>query len=234
MRLCGVGGMVCRSWLEWDEMTIYVLVKIFTEKTHAEAFRQGQIYMRTVRQFQEYRDQAGELRGDLMEGLISWRQQKDKKPIHKISDEQLARNGFCMFAVHSASYTSITDENIEEFKNAINLTKECHGLGDYCVAVTNVKEFMHRFQSGLPNPWAAGLVEYFDEELFDGVFQPHKLGFYKRNMFSVQKEYRVLVDFDLCDPKERTIEIGNLQDITTEVMSPLSFAECLKIQAPNS
>lgn len=53
---------------------IYAFVKIFTEESHAEAFRRGELYMKTVRMFKEHKDESGELRGDPMEGIVAWYQ----------------------------------------------------------------------------------------------------------------------------------------------------------------
>ena len=51
--------------------TIFAFVKLFENNDHAQAFVSGKLFMNTIRSFKEYKDEAGELRGDEYEGIVA-------------------------------------------------------------------------------------------------------------------------------------------------------------------
>lgn len=227
--------------------TIYSLVKIFTDKSHAEKFRNGQLHMKTLRMFKEYKDESGILRGDPMEGIVAWYQPDKvdikingyKIPAHDFagpivlhSSELLDKNAFCMYAVNSRGHDRITPETIEDFKRALQIHENCFGLGSYCVAVLDFREFNNRCRSAIESLgiWGkAALVDYFDEKTFHGDLPTEMLGFQKRSIFAQQREYRLLLDLKR-EPGIFELNLGDLSDITSPVITPNDFNRGLEIK----
>ncbi|ART81472.1 hypothetical protein CBP31_01505 [Oceanisphaera profunda] len=229
---------------------IYAFVKIFTEEFHAEAFRKGDLYMQTIRMFKEHKDESGELRGDQMEGVVAWYQPDKIKlevsgheipsseiasPIAIHSNELLENNAFCIYSLNSQGHETVSAETIKDFKRTLEIHEACYGLGAYCVAVLNAQEFINRCQEkvrSLNVDGKLGLVDYFDEMTFNGELPKEKHGFQKRSFFSHQREYRVLANLHR-DPDIYTMNIGDLRDITTQVITPDEFNRQLEIRLPN-
>lgn len=229
---------------------IYAFVKIFTEESHAEAFRKGDLFMKTIRMFKEHKDESGELRGDPMEGVVAWYQPDKIKleingqevagseiaaPIAIHSNELLEQNAFCIYSLNSRGHETVSAETIKDFKRTLEIHEACYGLGAYCVAVLNVQEFINRCQEKVKSlniDGTLGLVDYFDELTFNGTLPKEMHGFQKRSFFSHQREYRVLVDLRR-EPDIYTMNIGDLSDITTEVITPDEFNRQLEITLPD-
>ncbi len=229
---------------------IYALVKIFTEKSHAEAFRKGDLYMKTIRMFKEHKDESGELRGDPMEGIVAWYQPDKIKlevgghevpsneiaaPIAIHSNELLENNAFCIYSLNSRGHETVSAETIKDFKRTLEIHEACYGLGAYCVAVLNAQEFIDRCQAAVTSLNVAGklgLVDYFDELTFSGLLPKDMHGFQKRSFFSHQREYRILIDLNR-EPNIYTMPVGDLSDITTQVITPDEFNRQLEIKLPD-
>lgn len=229
---------------------IYAFVKIFTEESHAEAFRKGDLYMQTIRMFKEHKDESGELRGDPMEGVVAWYQPYKVKlevcghvipsnaiaaPIAIHSNKLLEKNAFCIYSLNSRGHQTVSAETINDFKRTLEIHKSCYGLGAYCVAVLNAQEFINRCQERvrlLNVDGKLGLVDYFDELTFNGELPEDSHGFQKRSIFSHQREYRILLDLRR-DPDTYTMNVGDLSDITTRVITPDEFNRLLEIKLPD-
>lgn len=229
---------------------IYAFVKIFTEESHAEAFRRGELYMKTIRMFKEHKDESGELRGDPMEGVVAWYQPNKIKleiggreipsneiavPIAIYSNELLENNAFCIYSLNSRGYDTISAETIRDFKRTLEIHEACYGLGAYCVAVLNAQEFINRCQAAVKSlnvTGKLGLVDYFDELTFSGALPQERHGFQKRSFFSHQREYRILIDLNR-EPDIYTMPVGDLGDITTQVITPDEFNRQLEIRLPD-
>jgi len=56
--------------------TVFAFVKLFDNKDFAQASVSGKLFMNTIRSFKEYKDEAGELRGDEYEGIVALYQPK--------------------------------------------------------------------------------------------------------------------------------------------------------------
>lgn len=229
---------------------IYAFVKIFTEESHAEAFRRGELYMKTIRMFKEHKDESGELRGDPMEGVVAWYQPDKIKleiggqeipsneiaaPIAIHSNELLENNAFCIYSLNSRGHDTVSAETIRDFKRTLEIHEACYGLGAYCVAVLNAQTFIDRCQAAVKSLNVAGklgLVDYFDELTFSGELPKERYGFQKRSFFSHQREYRILIDLNR-EPDTYTMPVGDLSDITTQVITPDEFNRQLEIRLPD-
>lgn len=231
---------------------IYAFVKIFEEKKYADDFINGKLFMNTIRTFKEYKDKAGELRGDEYEGIVSILQPNKLKEINFgdtiISARELAtpvilqmdcvlnKNAFCLYSLNSSGYDFITEETFNDFKRTLSLHESCFGLGKYCVVVLNAQEFINRCHNTiLKNNLIGkmGLVEYFDDREFHGHFPESHYGFHKRKMFSHQREYRVLIDSDNNNPRPYVLDIGNLSNIAV-LTTPEEFNRQLEIKLPKN
>lgn len=230
--------------------TIYAFVKIFEQEQYANDFASGKLFMNTLRYFKEYRDTAGELRGDPYEGLAAWYQPKKitlqigdhevkasdiAHPIAIHDQELLDKNAFCIYSLNSGDHKSISKETIDEFKRSIELHESCFGLGNFCVVILNAQEFIDRILSSIKInniSGKLGLVEYFKEHEYHGDFPAEKYGFHKRSFFSHQREYRLLVDTHCSLSGPHTLNIGDLSDIAL-ITTPEDFKKQLQISLPD-
>lgn len=229
--------------------TYYSFIKIFENLNHAERFIEGQLHMKKVRYFQEYKDKNGELRGDKYEGVKSILHPKNMKDVYiddkKIVDSKsldplitydnntLNKNAYCMYSLSSKGFTSISSENINEFKKALEIHEKCFGLGSHCVVIKNITEFIKRIKKSLTKVnlgYKIRPVEYFNERDINGYLPSKDLGFQKRNMFSIQNEYRILLD--RAEEGPYNLEIGNISDIAV-IMKPQDVNKGLKVILPN-
>ncbi|ELA6641073.1 hypothetical protein ACIL2W_004580 [Vibrio parahaemolyticus] len=230
---------------------VYTFLKIFNEKEHAEQFLKGELYMQTLRDFKDWKDENGELRGDPLEGITAYFQPDsvdiilgDKKvnpkelssPIAIHNNSLLGRNAFCLYSLNSDGFKKITNENIFQFKNILSIHKECYGLGGYCVCVLKPHEFINKIAQKLDTTnfnYISGLVKYFDERSFSGELDSKYHGLQKRSSYSHQREFRLLVDRKLSTPSRFTLSIGDISDYCTGILTPEEFNDILKIQLPH-
>jgi hypothetical protein len=230
---------------------IYALVKIFKEKQHAQSFINGELYMQTLRDYKDWIDDNGELRGDPCEGIVGYFQSDDiQLEIGNIkldsdsfdgavlvhSNDLLSRNAFCTYALNSRGFDKISVDTLKEFKNILEVHSKCYGLGSYCVAITNVSEFISRTKSAIKSinvDGAISLVDYFDDQIFSGELDSDMHGFQKRKTFEHQREHRILIDLNYKIPEKYTLNVGDLSDITTEILTPQELNEILEVRLPD-
>lgn len=132
---------------------------------------------------------------------------------------------FCMFAFHSGDFESLSSENVKAFmENQLGSIDDCiKDFGRYSVAVTNTQEFLRRVRAAMKRMYEercisegrADFVKYYDPDTFNmEISKEMEIPFYKRNDFLHQKEYRIAINTDTVGCDHRTIDIGNIQDIT--------------------
>lgn len=231
--------------------TIYAFVKLFGNKDHAQAFVNGQLCMNTIRSFKEYKDEAGELRGDEYEGIAALYQPEKLGEIsfggHAIPASDLAapivihdnqllnHNVFCIYSLNSQGHDTVSAETLSDFKRTLELHDSCFGLGKYCVVILNASEFIERCQSAIKKlnvNGSLGLVDYFDEHEFHGDMPSDRLGYQKRSMFSHQREYRVKVDLGRSESGRYFLDVGDLSDIAI-ITTPKEFNGALELKLPD-
>ncbi|AWY01403.1 hypothetical protein A8139_16645 [Marinomonas primoryensis] len=139
---------------------IFAFVKLFDNQDHAKAFANGNLFMNTIRSFKEYKDESGELRGDKYEGIVALYQPSQLSniqlgditipasdlatPIVMHGNHLLDHNIFCIYSLNSRGHDSVSSETIFDFKRTLDLHDSCFGLGEYCVVIHNVTEFISR------------------------------------------------------------------------------------------
>lgn len=228
--------------------TIFAFVKLFENKDYAQAFVSGKLFMNTIRSFKEYKDEAGELRGDEYEGIVALYQPEHLGEIkfgeHTIPASDLAapivmhgnhlldHNVFCIYSLNSRGHDTVSAETLSDFKRTLELHDSCFGLGKYCVAILNASQFIERCQSAIKKLNVNGnldLVDYFNEHEFHGNMVSDKLGFQKRGMFSHQREYRVKIDLNRSESGPYILDVGDLSDIAV-ITTPKEFNEELELK----
>lgn len=231
--------------------TIYAFVKLFENKDFALAFVSGKLFMNTIRSFKEYKDEAGELRGDEYEGVVALYQPEKLGEIkfgeHTIPASDLAapiviqgshlldHNVFCIYSLNSRGHDTVSAETLSDFKRTIELHESCFGLGKHCVVILNASQFIERCQSAIKNlnvKGNLGLVDYFNEYEFHGNMPSDKLGYQKRSKFSHQREYRIKIDLNRSESGPYVLDVGDLSDIAV-MTTPKDFNDQLGLKLPD-
>jgi len=195
------------------------------QKEHLEKLRAGLLYMNSLAYFTALESDAA--RSDPYEGTDTIMQPCDIgefvfdprmpgiQPLRfngppdgllelRISlNRTSACNIFCMFAVTQPFVASIFPRTRE-------------WPGDHFVLITNTQEFVNRVAVAARRQRLrveGRAVEYYDETKYSG-----QVGrFRKRSVYSYQCEYRIVVEPGVDGPF--LFEIGDLRDITSEVIS---------------
>lgn len=231
--------------------TIFAFVKLFENRSHAEDFVNGKLFMNTIRSFKEYKDESGELRGDEYEGIIALYQPDKIGEIkfggHTISASDLAapivvhgnhlldHNVFCIYSLNSRGHDTVSAETLLEFKRTLELHESCFGLGKFCVVILNASKFIERCKSAVEKlnfNGNLGLVDYFNEHDFHGNMPENQLGYQKRSLFSHQREYRIKIDTMRSIPGTYFLEVGDLSDIAV-ITTPNEFNKQLELKLPD-
>jgi hypothetical protein len=230
--------------------TIYAYVKIYEKIEHAQDFMKGKLFMNTIRAFKDHWDETGELRGDSCEGIIGWYQPESiqvtisghtipssdiASPISVLSNEVLRQNAFCIYSLNSRGHEVVTPETLSDLKATLQIHESCFGLGSHCVVVKNAIEYRNRVEKAVRSLGYAGslcLVDYFDEKTFSGALPKERWGYQKRSFFKHQREFRVLIDTALENPKPMFLEVGDLSDICF-ITTPNEFNSGIQLKLPD-
>ena len=229
---------------------IYALVKLFDKLEHAESFMKGNLRMSTLRKYKNYRDLNGELRGDPYEGVVSILQPSKigmvkignteilgtnlASPIVVHCENLLDKYAFCIYSLNSSGFDVISRETLFEFKKILEMHHSCFGLGRYCVVITNANSFISKCRDAIQSlniEGGLGLVDYYDDSTVHGDFNVDRYGFQKRNIFSHQREYRVLIENDNRSEEYYYLNIGNISNIS-QLSTTEEFNEKLCINLP--
>jgi hypothetical protein len=214
------------------------LIKFFNEDSHAIQFIAGDLFMRRLSYFKRLEDAEG--RGDPNEALFAWLQPRGLKMNFEIpgfgkseiTESDLAAPvslGFhdhnflyvyCMYCVYSQWFDGI---QLSDMEKEIEIDRRCLKFGPYAVIVP-VRPFVDRLKKAKENQalrLASGLVEYYDEAIFNGEFSKDDAPFRKQKIFSYQREYRICLETLTRDDVPRTVNIGSLSDIAHRIPSEL-------------
>ena len=150
---------------------IFFFVKVFSEKEHADAFINGDLFARRLYCFKKMEDRDG--RGDEYEGAIfhqreglrihltATNQETGKSDTIEFGGEELASplilqprwydhlNVFCMYAGHSGKFESVNPDNIDEFKAQLVMPEKCREFGNFAVVVKDPREFLERVKTAV-------------------------------------------------------------------------------------
>ena len=219
---------------------IFFLVKFFDNEVYARDFLKGRIYANALATFKalEGIDDSG--RADRHEGTIAWLQPGHGRLVINgmdITDDlagpmEFQKNWlnhlhiFCLHAGHSGvlDMATVSNRNIEELRQQLIIPDECRALGEHCVVVDNVPEFVRRMESaaqGSGYRTSRGLIRYYDPESFHGNFRDVESIFHKQDRHSYQREYRFVIDTGLAGDAPLVLDIGDISDITRR----LDFAD---------
>lgn len=185
--------------------------------------------MNTLESWKNWKDKAGELRGDPYEGLTQHRQSDGKL---KFSRSLLKSNGYCMYALHSGDFAEISEENIQEFNRYLRVQAAAKGLGEHILFTHNTTEFLSRVDAALKSysrmrTYQRGMVTYFDPKTFDGKIEAP--GFSKTDAYQHQREYRFIARTARGTPL--ALNIGPIDDIS-HITNFENFNELLQISLP--
>lgn len=213
-----------------NSRTIFTLVKFFREQTHLDDFLNGSLYMNTLVFFQN-EEQDNESVYDKYESTsVHWQPDQIEMKFNEIviTPNDLAGpvimqtkafenyKIFCMYAINSGNFQELNDENYEQFIDTLRIDKENKNFGDFCVIVTDVKEFLNRVKNSVKKKnlsMNAKLVNYYDANSFNGSFNGIEAIFHKRSSYAHQNEYRIVVNNDISDNQAYRLEIGDIRDI---------------------
>ena len=210
-----------------------VLMKL-GRKEHMEQFRTGLLYMNALSYFHSL--EADVARGDRYEGIdsilqpqhlgeayidtgiptigrIEIRREDLAGPITVAMNRTARCNLFCLYALTTPVQDVLFSAEHDWFG------------GDSLVLIRDTQEFLNRVQKAALEqklPLKGAPVEYFDETGYSG-----KVGrFKKSSRFSYQHEYRIAIETGI--EGSFRFQIGDIRDITSEVIPFDRADECLK------
>ena len=222
---------------------IYRLAKLFDQPEYREDFRKGFLFMRKLKEFSDMEEDTPEKRGDKLEAIsIHYQPGQHKIIADGIETEGLAGPttikmnkdlesfAFCMYAVHSGACTTYTDSEVPSFKNSLKINADAAALGNEMLVILNCEEFIRRMTKAFASKniyHRYGLVKYFDPATFHCKIEDKEVGFWKRNIYQKQNEYRIIADIPSSNGTF-LFDIGDLSDITMAT-SPEEFKEKMEI-----
>ena len=218
---------------------IFFLVKVFEQEEHARDFVNGTIFANRLAHFKKLEGDEG--RGDEYEGAIMPQREgliltlkatnQDTGEVDEITitEDDLAApvimvpewfehiNVYCMYAGHSGSFESVSDDNLLDFKKQVELPEDCTNLGDHAVVITNTKEFFMRVKAAADREGYGingRLVKYYDPNVgTPPAGSQMESIFTKRNQYAYQKEFRIAIDTRTSRMDPITLSIGPIDDI---------------------
>lgn len=212
---------------------IFFFIKVFSAAEHANAFLDGQLYCNRLSYFKDLEDQEGHTRGDVHEGVITWRQPGDVKLTLTINGTtsfditQLAApfyleatglndvHVFCIYAAHSDHLVDVAKDGDDVIGGQLHVPMDLAKFGEHVVLV-RAAPFIERVASTIRanGHWAtAGLVEYYDPETFSGEFTNKEALLRKQKEFTYQSEYRFAFCTGTSGKDATFLEVGSLHDI---------------------
>ena len=219
---------------------IHGLVKIYSEKEHADKFLRGEMFARRLSWFRGLKGEDG--RSDEYEGasvlpkdgFILDLEARDLSSgevakIPRITGDDLvdpsimrfkALNNihlFCMYAFHGNDFQQTEASSIADYKEHLQLDERCLKLGAYTVGITDATEFIKRVDNAIAQrgfKHGRMLVKYYDPNVGISVdpFSPNVI-FLKRQDQSYQREYRIAIHTGTTGCNPITLNIGAIHDI---------------------
>ena len=220
-----------------DGLAVKYLCKVFSEKSHAEAFVSGNVIIRTLESFQNTLDPG---RRDRHEGLCGiFQPERSTLVINGRSLDPADLAGPILVSRHMHAhlyvlcmYAGVIEKNAtlsqEQFESRLRLNPASQCFGKWVVFLSKPQEFIGRLtvaaeQAGVRLK-SRGLVQYYDPQKADGVFRDDLVPFMKDSRFSKQNEYRCVF--------EAQSSLGPSVALTTQDMCDI--AHCLSCTEFNS
>lgn len=221
-----------------EKTKIIFFIKTFEKKEYMLDFLNGKLYLNKLSYFKKMEEQFENNRADEKEGLCAIFQAKNTKL--EINGYQLKdivgtvemRNPLidnihvlCLFA-GTTNENNIIEKNkfkknkLDELAKDLSISDDFKNLGKYCVLIHNTSKFIDRVVKTVKklNCYAkAGLVNYYDNNSFNGSFQNLDAAFNKRDEYKHQKEYRFAIDTNNTVKEALVLNIGSIEDIATQI-----------------
>ena len=211
------------------------LVKFFSKKEHADAFRDGLLYSRKLKHFREDHDDP--LRRDKYEGAIlleggQLSMQVDNQwiPVETVGPLQInyhvldQLNIFCMTILRSSfargPSPALLGEIFDQIRDSL---PTCMEMGRHAVMVYDPVRFFKQVRNALDRSGykhSRNQVEYYDTYPPSALPNPFDHGikwrhaFLKSRKYRKQREYRIAFNTGLPDDPFR-LHVGSLRDISS-------------------
>ena len=216
------------------KISIFLLFKIATKEKYLKELQEGYLFMRPLNYFQMLENQQDHQRPDRYEGLSALFQSNkvkirygdieinpddlDKDVMVTNNTYNMNRYIFCISSVNNRNWSEIPVDKIEHFKKDIFPSNKLNEFGYYVLVITSAQKFINRVKIAIKKTkysYCMGLVEYYNEDSHHGKFPENKIGFYKRDIFKHQSEYRIMIKFS-PELKEESFKfnIGSIKDIS--------------------
>jgi len=185
---------------------IFAFIKICEKLEHTMLLQKGQLCFRKMKCFKENAEQLGKQRGDKHEGEI--KKSNFFQSIYLPAHHQrtiLESFIFCLYAVKNTHFSSWheIDSSLCDF-------------GNYILIISDVNVFIERVRKALSKKsidYKMGLVQYYNDNENNDFFKDELLGFYKRDYYRQQNEYRIIAGINSKEDTE-IIDIGDISDIS--------------------
>lgn len=197
----------------------------FQSKDRINDFRRGIIYMKSLEYYRKREEETGEnTLGDRFEAMVHANDGFIIIPelgiCEKLSDNLLNTSFsnsyvFCMLSLpldtNTFTFDDVQKEKIADF-------------GDTALLITDRVEFLNRVQKAIMREGLKGyhgMVNYYDESLdcveyWMSLIQHgmKQAAFWKRQMYSYQQEYRLLIEQPPTEKDYYILNIGPIEDIS--------------------
>lgn len=215
------------------EGRVFVFVKIFDKKEHADAFRDGEMLARRLKHFREIEEVSA--RRDEHEGTIlledgTWSIEDDDGEFHplnfigpvRLNYPQLdSLNIFCMTCFASSLASEITRPLVDGLLDQIEESRStCAAMGKHVVLISDRDRFFNRVNRALLSQGYRAhfdFVEYYDGyplELTTISERPKwRHAFLKSRRFEKEREFRIAIR-GVPGEKSLKLNVGSLRDIS--------------------
>ena len=198
---------------------IKALIKVTSEKSYAEDFREGKLYMNELRYFTKCEKKELE---DRLEGRAASITYKNMW-VNLVDSMDLCRPVFCMYGLYDTKFGNT---------HFVSICDKMRYFGGYAVIVTNVAEFLRRLDR-IGVEFSPIKYQNVDKHNLDSRI-PYNPIYRKAEYFKYQQEFRLVksglyltknsaakyVEFQTSDDGHCELFVpGGLQDITSPVLS---------------
>lgn len=180
-----------------EKKYVKALVKVTSEKSYAEDFRNGKLYMNELRYFTKCEKKELE---DKLEGRAASIIYNNMR-FNLVDAMELCRPVFCMYGLYDTKYRNT---------HVVSICNKMQCFGKYAVVITNVAEFLKRLdRAGVEY----SLIKYqnVDKHSLDSQI-PYNPIYRKIEYFKYQQEFR-LVKPDLYLTKNSVDKYSGLQTL---------------------
>ena len=239
------------------KVELFLMAKLFACKDYADAFRAGRLYANTLGHFRRLAGRSGQ--ADPREGALwidtdtAFVQMGDvsltgcQMAFHSNLTDRV--NVVCLYTLHSGLLVPALDELPPDLKEKVYDQEFFlpEAFGPHVVMITDLEEFVARVDTALQRCCnkgciarsQQGFVQYGDPQpsFFDymeGRLRPLDPVFHKRPGFRPQNEYRIAFDTGVDAEKPRTLDIGDIRDITVSRYGITEFRGAFGVTAARS